>query len=166
MCPVQTEYSRDHGAAYEGQKATVVGLFNTRTGIAEGSNVPAGRGVFAGTSDNQVVVPSGGETIDAFRGISLYEVDHVLDVAQNEPENQNRPITLVTTGDIWVYTEDGATTTGATSDVYLIINAAGGGTPGRFRSTADGANTIQIPNAKFITTAAAGELAKVSLDLG
>lgn len=161
MCPVQTTYSTEHAPAYEGMKATTSGLFNTRSYFAEGGNILPGRAVVPGTDgEKQCTLPSAGSVSDDFLGLTLYELNRVHN-SSNQAENQDRPLSIVNTGEIWVIAQDGCS---VNDSVFVVVNTAGGNPLGSLRSTDDAANSVPLNNAKFITAAAAGGLAKISLN--
>lgn len=159
---VQTSYSNQHAPAYEGMKADTNSLFNTLSRFAEGGNIVAGRCVVNGTDpDTQCILPAT-DSVDAdVVGFTLYELNRVHTDA-GVPENDDRPLTLVTTGRVYAKAINGAT---AGDPVYLVINALGG-TVGTLRSaaTATGSHGILLSGAKWISSAAANGLAQISFN--
>ena len=159
---VQTSYSNTHSPAYEGMKASTSEVFDTQSYFAEGGNILAGRGVVFGTDpDKQCELPAVSSTDALIAGVSMYEVNRVQTSA-NASENQDRPITIVKKGVLWAAAIDGA----APGDpVYLVINAAGG-VLGTFRSTATATagHSVLVSGAKWLSTATAGNLAKLSIN--
>ncbi len=160
MPPVQTSYSNAHAPAYEGMKASVSEVYNTRSYFAEGGNIVAGRAVVAGTDGEKQCTLPATDSVDAdFVGVTLYELNRVHD--NDIPQNQDRPLTVVTKGPLYLVAQNGAS---VNDPVYVVINSAGGDTVGGFRSTADSTNTVLLTGAKFISAATAGGLAKVALN--
>lgn len=159
--PVQTTYSREHSPAYEGMQASTSELINSRSYFAEGGNIVPGRAVVFGTdAEKQVALPGAASTDANIAGVSLYELNRVHTDA-GIPENEDRPISVVNHGTLWVVAQNGAS---VGDPVHVVINAAGGDTVGGFRSAAETTNTVQMTGAKFISSAAAGGLAKIAIN--
>ena len=158
---VQTGYSTEHAPAYEGMKASVSEVYNSRSYFAEGGNIVAGRAVVFGTDgEKQVKLPATTSTDANIAGVSLYELNRVHTDA-GVPENEGRPLSIVNQGPLWVRAINGA----AVGDpVHVVINVAGGEELGGFRSAAETTNTVLMTGAKFISAAAAGELAKIAIN--
>jgi hypothetical protein len=72
-------------------------------------------------------------------------------------------VRIAVSGEVWVAAED-AVTVGAVPFVRFAVPGATG--LGSFRSDADTANAIGLPNAKFSTSTAGAALAKVQLGVG
>lgn len=72
------------------------------------------------------------------------------------------PVAVVEQGTVWVKAENNVT---AYSDVFYRVTAAGGNTQlGALRGDADAGNAVLLEGAKFITSAAAGQLAQVRIN--
>lgn len=71
-------------------------------------------------------------------------------------------VNVLRSGSIWVKVEEAVTPESA---VYVRAVATGSEVAGAFRTTADGSDTIQLTNSKFLTSAAAGELALVMINI-
>lgn len=159
--PAQTSYSTEHAPAYEGMKASTSEVYNSRSYFAEGGNILPGRAVVYGTDgEKQVTLPAIDSADADITGVTQYELNRVHTDA-GIPENEGRPLSIVNQGPLWVRAINGA----AVGDpVHVVINVAGGEELGGFRSAAETTNTVLMAGAKFISTAAAGELAKIALN--
>lgn len=160
--PVQTSYSREHAPAYEGMKASTSELYNSRSYFAEGGNIRPGLWVVTGTDgEKQVTLPATDSEDEAIKGLTMYELNRVHTDA-GAPENEDRPLSVVNHGPMWVIAIDGA----SVDDPVFAVRAAAGGVIGGTRSAehgAEGVNTILVSNAKFISAASAGGLAKIAI---
>lgn len=156
--PVQTTASHYHQPAYEGMVASVSELLNTRSYFAEGSNILPGRAVMAGTDgEKQATLPSAAADA-AIVGVTMYEINRVH--SNDIPENEDRPMSVVTDGVLWVRVINGCS---VNDPAHVVIDTAGGDDIGQFHSAADSTNTVLMTGAKFISAAAAGGLAKLSI---
>lgn len=154
---VQTgNYSYAHGKAYEGQIASAFHLIDTESMVIKTANIPAGRFVKLG-SDEGTVEPATSAT--AIYGMVPYQ-NVGVENDSGVTENEDRTTDIVTKGTAWVVCQDGCS---PMDDVFVIVNSAGGGVVGQTRTDADTANAIAI-NGKYLTTAAAGELAKIQFN--
>lgn len=158
--PVQTDYQNYMGEAYPGMKADLQ-AYDTVSKLNKGTAIiPFGRAVFS-DGDDGMKLPVSGSTAAQFIGITFRELDRAYTDAQITSgigAVPNRDHTVMTTGVIWV---NPVAAVNKDDPVYVVLasglltNAAG-----------TGGTTVQITNAKFVSTAAAGALAKVSLVIG
>ena len=156
--PVQTTYQRYYGDAFEGMKADME-AYNTVSKLNKGTTViPFGRAVFT-DGDDGMVLPATGATANEFIGITMRELTRAYTTAQATPAIGAVPdydSTVFTMGVIWVRP---AVAVAKDDPVYVVL------ADGTLSNVA-GTTNVQIPNAKFVSTAAAGSLAKVSLVVG
>lgn len=156
--PVQTSYNRYYGEAFEGMKADME-AYNTVSKLNKGNAViPFGRAVFT-DGDDGMNLPVTGSTAEQFIGITFRELTRAYTTAQATPAIGAVPkydSTVMTMGVIWVRP---AVAVVKDDPVYVII------ADGTLTNVA-GTTNVLIPNAKFVSTAAAGALAKVSLVIG
>lgn len=158
--PVQTTYSKYMGEALDGMKADME-AYNTVSKLNKGTAViPFGRAVFT-DGDDGMKLPVSGSTAAQFIGIVMRELTRAYTDAQITsgigaiPNYDN---TVMTTGVIWV---SPAVAVAKDDPVYVLI------ADGRLTNVAGSAGTtVLISNAKFVSTAAAGARAKVSLVIG
>lgn len=156
--PVQTTYSKYMGEALDGMKADME-AYNTVSKLNKGTAViPFGRAVFT-DGDDGMKLPVSGSTAAQFIGIVMRELTRAYTDAQITsgigaiPNYDN---TVMTTGVIWVSPAVAV----AKDDPVYVLKA-----DGRLTNVA-GTDNILISNAKFVSTAAAGARAKVSLVIG
>lgn len=156
--PVQLTYQRYMGEALDGMKADME-AYNTVSKLNKGNAIiPFGRAVFT-DGDDGMKLPVTGSTAAQFIGITMRELTRAYTDAQITagygavPQRDN---SVMTTGVIWV---SPAVAVVKDDPVYVLI------ADGRFTNVA-GTNNVLIPNAKFVSTAAAGARAKISLVIG
>lgn len=156
--PVQTSYSLYMDQALPGMKADME-AYNTVSKLNKGTAViPFGRAVFT-DGDDGMKLPVAGSTASQFIGIVFRELTRVYTTSEQTagigavPKYDN---TVMTMGVIWVAPAVAV----AKDDPVYVLKA-----DGRLTNVV-GTDNILIPNAKFVSTAAAGALAKVSLVIG
>lgn len=151
---VQTSYSFEHAVAYQGQIADLQ-LCNTVSKLNKsGATIPFGYAVIH-DGDDAAKIAGAVFTGSAVVGIVARELNRAYADGDTFGAPDDRDMTVVTSGVIWATTVDSATIGG---NVYADQD-------GTIRATA-GATGIQIPGAKFASSAGAGELVKVSLNIG
>jgi len=151
---VQTNYSLEHNEAYQGQVADLQ-LANTISKLNKsGANIPFGYGVVR-DGDDAAMLAGAVFTADQIVGISVRELNHAYADAEVVGAKDKRDFTVMTLGSIWV-TAVNAVVPG--DDVFI-------GQDGTIRNVNTG-GAVQMPNAKFTTTATAGNLAKISIVVG
>lgn len=157
---VQTSYDYYMGESLDGMKADME-AYNTVSKLNKSDAViPFGTPVFTDGDDGMLPAVSG-NTSAGFIGITMRELNRAYTDAQISSGIGAVPgfdATVMTTGVIWV---SPLVAVKKNDPVFVdvksgkITNVAG----------AEGA-TIAVPNAKFVSTAAAGKRAKVSLVIG
>ena len=158
--PVQTTYSAEHAAAFEGQRANL-GLININSKVAQDSDVPFGRAVVRGTADNQAKLPTA--TGQGLVGITEMTTAWSENASDLHLYSENREMNIIDFGEVWVYTEQSVVPGDA---VYFrhTADTAPLDVIGRFRKDASGGDADLIVGASFETTTAAGGIAKVKMD--
>lgn len=152
--PVQTSYSLNHNEAYQGQIADLQ-LANTISKLNKsGANIPYGYGVIR-DGDDSAKISGAAFTAGEIVGIVVRELDRAYADGEVFGAKDGYSMTILTAGPIWV------TAINAVNDGDDVFMAQDG--------TIQNVNTggaIQIPGARFTTTATAGALAKISLVIG
>lgn len=157
--PVQTAYTAEHEAAFEGQRANL-GLTNIMSKVAEAGDIPFGRAIVRGTADNQGKLPTA--TGQEFIGVSEFTTAWSENASDLHLYQQYREMNIIDFGEIWVYTEQSVV---PGDPVYFrhTADTAPLDVVGRFRKDLSGGDADLIPGATFETTTAAGDLAKIKL---
>ncbi len=151
--PHQTSYSTTHSPAYAGQIATQLPYSVASGNVEASAGIAFGVPVVIGTGDRNVKVPAAAGD-DKFVGISVRSegVDHVT-TTDTDKYLQYSECAYLIKGEIWV-------TVGANvvdgGDVFFDE------TDGTWLAAADD-DVTQVPNAKYMTTATSGNLAKIRL---
>lgn len=158
--PVQTAYTAEHAAAFEGQRSNL-GLTNITSRVAQGGDIPFGRAVVRGTADNQAKLPTGAS--QGFLGITEMTTAWAENSSDLHLYPEYREMNIIDFGEIWVYTEQSVVPGDA---VYFrhTADTAPLDIVGRFRKDSSGGDAELITGAAFQTTAAAGGIAKVKMD--
>ena len=155
----QTSYTNRPEIGLPGQ------LFGTErpkllTKQAEG-NLPFGIAVTYGTAEKEVAAPSSGS--DVIIGVVVRNMDkntsHLSGTNQVE-DGALHPV--ICEGMVYVEVEDAVTAGG---QVFVRHTAAGAEVLGAFRSDADTSDAAALAGARYITSADAGELAVLQLNL-
>lgn len=158
---VQASYDLNHGAAWAGmvaddQLANIISKLNTDT-----ATIPYGKGVVADGVDG-AKLPATGATAVNFVGVAVRELNRAYGAGDAFGAVVKKDFSVMTVGVIWVKVLEAVV---ARDPAFLRIGSTG---PGDFCKTAGSAATesIAIPGAKFLTSASAGGLAKVSFVVG
>lgn len=163
--PTQTTYGYDFPVAFAGQLADINDN-EIVTGVLEGAaNIPFGVGLKKGTSDDGYVLPAAAP--DLIEGLAVHShsrdnlgFSSLTPATAGVKPTQN--MNVLRRGSMYVLVEEAV----VSHDVVFCRFAAGaGGTQlGAFRKTADTATAAQVKGARFLSSAAAGGLAKVHFD--
>lgn len=163
----QTAYLGTMSPAYEGGHAQLISVRSGRNN--SGANVPVGRAV--------VFDAGGGTTELAFKLPSLVgdTVLGVLIADQTIPQNAviaNGGVvddgmgSIVAHGEVWVSVEQAVTPASPVFTRYTLAGATGTNPAlGKFRTDADTAKAVAVTNARFLTSAAAGGLALLQINI-
>lgn len=154
-------YTINHNAAYAGMVADGQ-LCNTISRLNKGTaNILFGKGLVS-DGDDGAKLPTATSAANEFNGVLKYELNRAHTDAAPEGALPKYDMTLVNTGVIWVTVLDDVDKDDA---VYLRVGATG---TGDFSGIVGAAATLGVllPRAKFVSSAAAGTLVKISLGLG
>lgn len=158
---VQASYGLNHDAAFVGmvaddQLANIVSKLNTDAAI-----IPYGKGVVA-DGEGGAKLPATGAVAANFVGVSVRELNRSYTANDAFGAIVKKDFSVMTVGVIWVKVLEAVV---ARDPAFLRIGATN---PGDFCKTAGTGATesIAIPGAKFLTSAASGGLAKVSFVVG
>ncbi len=162
---VQTTYATSHNAAYAGILADEQ-LFNTVSKLNKATTVtvPYGYGVVT-DGDDGAKLPVAASVLKNFVGIAHRELNRAYTASQVFGAVPQYDFSVITEGVVWVT----ASVQVAKDDpVYVIVGDGTGTNQGKLTNViGTGATTaILISNAKWVSSAASGALAKISLGLG
>jgi hypothetical protein len=159
--PVQasTDYLAEHIRAFEGGRAHLT-LINRISRVVETADIPFGRAVVAGSTDNYCDLPSAGG--QRFIGITEY-----TSAGQNNSDGDilyevASEANIVNFGYIYVIPETAVT---AGDSVYFRHTIAGTEEAGTFRNTTDDGDCDLIPGAVFELDTDVGELNIINLNV-
>lgn len=162
--PVQGGNAIDHGFAYAGMVADNQ-VENSVSKLNKGtSEIPFGLGVVT-DGDDGAKLPNSVSTATQFVGIVKRELNRAVQQGGTLSDNIKRDMTVVTHG--VVYTN--ALVTVAKDDpVFLVVSDGSGTDQGKFSNALGAGATlaVEIPGAKWVSSAAAGALGKISFGLG
>ncbi|MGL4544843.1 MAG: structural cement protein Gp24 [Plesiomonas sp.] len=158
---VQASYGLNHNPAFvgmvaDGQLANIISKLNTDV-----VTIPYGKAVFA-DGVGGAKLPTSGSTAPQFVGVAVRELNRAYGINDTFGAVANDDFSVLTVGAIWVKAAEAVTARG---DVFVRVGATG---TGDFAAGAGAAATlaVQIPGAKYLTSAAAGALVKVSFVVG
>lgn len=160
MCPVQTTYTAEHIAGFEGQRVDF-GLVDIISKAAEDSDINFGRAVVRGTADNQAILPSASG--QAFLGVTEYTTAWAANASDVHLYQENREMNILDFGRIFVVCEDGCV---PGDDVFFRHTTGTGTTIGAFRTDADTATADQVSGASWESTTSAGDIGLIKLGNG
>lgn len=164
--PVQLSYGLTHGVGYEGGR----GDSRTMTCHAHRNNagidIPFGRFVAfdagAGTTELAIRLPSASGS--KLVGVLLHDQAHEQGSQVGLPTGLMASV--IAKGSVWMITEQAVTPADPVFARFALVTGSGT-TPalGRVRKDVDTADAVAVPNARFLTSAAAGGLVMVELNL-
>lgn len=161
MAITATSYGLNHDVAFtgmvaDGQVANIVSKINDDT-----ATVAYGKGVVR-NGEKGFKAATASSTADDFVGVLVRELNRSYADGATFGAPVDRPASVLTAGVIWVTV---ATAVAVGEAAYLRV---GGTQTGDFANAADTDATLSvaIPGAKFLTAAASGGLAKLSLVVG
>lgn len=156
-----TAYGLNHGPAWagmvaDGQLDNAVSKLNNDT-----VTIPYGKGVVA-DGETGAKLPTSASVAGDFVGVALRELNRSYTAADTFGAVMDKDFSVLTVGTIWVTVAEAVV---ARDPVFLRVGAT---QLGDFCKSAGSAATlsVQIPNAKFLTAASAGGLAKISIVVG
>lgn len=154
-----TSYSTTHGAAYAGMLADQQ-LYNTVSKLNKSTTVtiPFGRGVVT-DGDDGAKLPVSGSTAAQFVGITMRELTRAYREGDVFGAVPIRDFAVITQGVVWV---PAAVTVAKDDPVYMVL------ADGTFSNVIGTGATLAVlvNNAKWVSSAATGVLAKISLGIG
>lgn len=154
-----TSYSTTHGAAYAGMLADQQ-LYNTVSKLNKSTTVtiPFGRGVVT-DGDDGAKLPVPGSTAVQFVGITMRELTRAYREGDVFGAVPIRDFAVITQGVVWV---PAAVTVAKDDPVYMVL------ADGTFSNVIGTGATLAVlvNNAKWVSSAATGVLAKISLGIG
>lgn len=154
-----TSYSTTHGAAYAGMLADQQ-LYNTVSKLNKSTTVtiPFGRGVVT-DGDDGAKLPVPGSTAAQFVGITMRELTRAYREGDVFGAVPVRDFAVITQGVVWV---PAAVTVAKDDPVYMVL------ADGTFSNVIGTGATLAVlvNNAKWVSSAATGVLAKISLGIG
>lgn len=154
-----TSYSTTHGAAYAGMLADQQ-LYNTVSKLNKSTTVtiPFGRGVVT-DGDDGAKLPVSGSTTAQFVGITMRELTRAYREGDVFGAVPVRDFAVITQGVVWV---PAAVTVAKDDPVYMVL------ADGTFSNVIGTGATLAVlvNNAKWVSSAATGVLAKISLGIG
>jgi hypothetical protein len=156
-----TSYSLNHGPAFagmvaDGQLNNIISKLNVDTAI-----IAYGKGVVR-DGEGGAKLPLAGSLAGDFLGVAVRELNRSYKDGDTFGAVQDKDFSVLTVGTVWVKALE---TVVAGDKVFVRVGATG---TGDFCKTAGASATlsVEIPNAKFLTGAAANGLAKVSFVVG
>ena len=162
--PVQGGNAINHGIAYAGMAAdgqTSNDVFKLNTGSV---NIPYGYGVVS-DGDTGAVIPTSTSTAADFVGIVKRELNRAYTATEVFGAQIDRDMTVRTAGVIYATARVAVE---KDDPVYLVVGNGTGTNQGQFSNVIGAAATlgVLIPGAKWVSSAGAGALAKISLVIG
>lgn len=161
---VQGGNAINHAAAYAGMPADAQTYNHVSKLNAGAANIPYGYGVVS-SGDNGAVLPTSTSTAANFIGVAVRELNRAYTAGETFGAPVDRDMTVRTAGPIWVTARVAVT---KDDPVYLVVGDGTGTNQGQFSNVVGAAATLAvlIPNAKWASSAGAGQLAKISLVIG
>lgn len=161
MAITATSYGLNHDAAFtgmvaDGQVANIVSKINDDT-----ATVAYGKGVVR-SGEKGFKAATTSSTADNFVGVLVRELNRSYADGATFGAPVDRPASVLTAGVIWVTV---ATAVSVGDAAYLRVGATQTGDFANVAGT-DVTLSVAIPGAKFLTAAASGGLAKLSLVVG
>ena len=155
----------NHGVAYAGMVSTGFQLNNGVSKLNKGTvNLAFGLGVVT-DGDDGAKLPVSTSTAANFIGVIKRELNRAYTATDVVGAVAKRDMTVVTSGEIWVT----ARVAVAKDDpVWVVIGDGTGTNQGQFSNVVGAAATlaVQVPDAKWTSSAGAGALAKITLNIG
>lgn len=161
---VQGGNALEHGVAYAGMPADGQ-LDNDVSKLNKGTaNIAFGLGVVS-DGDDGAALPTAASTAANFVGVVKRELNRAYTSLETFGAQAKRDMTVRTTGVIWVTARVAVT---KDQPVYLVVGDGTGTNQGQFSNVVGAAATLAvlIPDAKWVSSAGAGALAKISLNIG
>lgn len=161
---VQGGNAINHNAAYAGMPADGQ-ISNDVSKVNKGTvGIPFGYGVVT-DGDDGAKLPVSASTAANFVGVAVRELNRAYTESEVFGAQAKRDFTVRTSGVIWVTASVAVT---KDQPVYLIVGDGTGTNQGKFSNVVGAAATLAVlvPDAKWVSSAGAGALAKISLNIG
>lgn len=150
-------------ALFEGSRATAEPWITASAVSAEASaEIPFGRMVQKGTTDDSALILAGAAATDLIGIVAFrqgYSKDVDLGLTGLKPK---ATLELVRKGVVWVIAEDAVV---AHTTAVRVRHTVGAGAIGRFRGAAVAGQTFLLTGVKWRTSASAGQLAMLEIDM-
>lgn len=160
-----TSYGNKPAESFPGMLAGL-GPRDLVTGLNKVTAIPFGTGaVQATTGDRDIVVPAA--STDVFVGVAVHQHVEQGYGTVNATHAVNSAVPLLRRGRIWVMAEQAVAPTDPVFVRYTANGTIGGvvTAAGQFRKDADTSRALAVPNARWVTSAAAGGLAVLEVNL-
>lgn len=163
--PVQTSYSSTHAAAYVGGRADSRPMTCHPGRNNSGAELPYGRfmkhDLAAGTSELAIALPSASGS--KLVGVLLHDAAHE---SQTTGLPDDAMGSVIARGAVNMITEQAVTPSDPVFVRFAMVTGSGT-TPavGQVRKDADTADAVAAPNCRFLTSAVAGGIVAVELNL-
>lgn len=161
---VQGGNAINHAAAYRGmvssgQVSNIVSKLNKGT-----ANIPYGYGVVS-DGDNGGKLPVAASTAANFVGVAVRELNRAYADGEVYGAKAKYDFSVITAGEVYVTARVAVT---KDDPVYLVVGNGTGTNQGEFSNVIGTGATLAvlIPDAKWTSSAGAGSLAKISLNIG
>ena len=157
----QDTFNQYRDNAYEGQVANIMEA-DVLSRKVETAALPFGKAVVSGTGERSCAPVGGASTAADVIGFSV----RTMAVENNSSDNAEYAIgevaSIIKRGGLFVKCGTG----GASKDasVFVVINVAGGDAIGDLRGTADGANTIELNQVKWVDDVSADGIGEIVLN--
>ena len=155
----------EHVAALVGMVADLQ-LLNTVSKLNKSTTVtvPFGHGVVS-DGDDGAALPGVGKVAADFVGVTMRELNRAIQDGDSLGAIPLRDFSVVTHGVVWVTARVAVT---KDDPVWFVVSDGTGTNQGEFSNVVGATATlaVQIVDAKWVSSAGIGELAKISLGLG
>lgn len=162
---VQGGNAINHGVAYAGMVSTGFQLLNSVSKLNKGTvNLAFGLGVVT-DGDDGAKLPVSTSTAAQFIGVIKRELNRAYATGDVVGATAKRDMTVVTSGEIWVTARVAVT---KDDPVYVVVGDGTGTNQGQFSNVVGATTTLAVlvPDAKWTSSAGAGALAKITLNIG
>ena len=156
--PVQTSYDQEYEKSFPGGRVDLGNFIDIISKNVEGSAIGYGLGVVLGTADDQCILPS--TATGTFLGVTERTLDGVANSDNESEYARYTSANIIRTGRVWVECEDGCV---FGDRVFMRYTAGATESLGAFRTDDDSGDAVEIPGARWESTATAGNIAVLKL---
>lgn len=160
MAVAQDTFDQHRGTGYEGQVSTIE-VAEIISGQVQGSAIPFGRAVAAGTAPRTAVNVSSTTTADKIIGFSVRSMGVENNPSGNPEYAVGDTASILRRGRMYAKCVGGAA---KGAPVHVVIDTTGGDELGQLRGTGDAANTVELNQVKWIEAVADGEIGEIQVD--